>query len=78
MVDPSIKKLGGDLPGCASLVKGEDPGDWLNNPLSCPVLLHKGGGSYEAGREPIERLYLRRKGGFLTVSTLEQAEDILP
>lgn len=78
MLDPSIKKLGGDLPGCASLVEGEDPGDWLNNPLSCPVLLHKGGGSYEAGREPIERLYLRRKGGFLTVSTLEQAEDILP
>lgn len=78
MVDPSIKKLGRDLPGCASLVGGEDPRDRPNNTVSCPVLLHEEEGSYEAGRAPVEGLYLRRKGGFLTVSSLEQAEDSRP
>lgn len=78
MVDPSIKKLGRDLPGCASSVGGEDPRVRPNNTISCPVLLHKEEGSYEAGRAPVEGLYLKWKGGFLTVSSLEQAEDIGP
>lgn len=78
MVDPSIRKLGRDLPGCASLVGGEDPREKPDNTVSRPVLLHKEEGSYEAGRAPVEGLCLRRKGGFLTVSSLEQAEDIRP
>ena len=78
MVDPSIRKLGRDFPGCASLVGGEDPRDRPNNTVSRPVPLHKEEGSYEAGRAPVEGLCLRRKGGFLTASSLEQAEDIRP
>ena len=38
MVDPSIRKLGRDLPGCASLVGGEILG--TGQIILCPALSH--------------------------------------